>query len=237
MGETEAGTHELFPSAPTYRKPSPVSVFVLGALSAPKKCNSPLKSCLGAPRAPKSSSASMSAETSLKPCAAERVGRITACPAVGAPHKPPRVMRRSEQALCMSWAERTRPRGRAAHARRRGTHAFGGIRGFIVDSDLWRTRAGSVSARPAVRRLPAAASCSLPERAAAAAHEGTAGGSARSARAAVGIRTLQSSQFQGMMCDRRPAWPCAAATLRRLLARCCWWISRWEERGERLQAF
>ena len=47
MGETEAGTHELFPSAPTYRKPSPVSVFVLGALSAPKKCNSPLKSCFG----------------------------------------------------------------------------------------------------------------------------------------------------------------------------------------------
>jgi len=45
---------------------------------------------------------SMSAETSLEPCAAGRVGRITACPAVGAPHKPPRVMRRSEQALYRS---------------------------------------------------------------------------------------------------------------------------------------
>ena len=56
---------------------------------------------------------------------------------------------------------------RAAHARRRGTHAFGGIFGSIIDSDLWRARAGSVSARPAVRRLPAAASCSLPGRAAA----------------------------------------------------------------------
>ena len=30
------------------------------------------------------------------------MGRITACPAVGAPHKPPRVMRRSEQALYRS---------------------------------------------------------------------------------------------------------------------------------------
>ena len=36
MGETEAGTHLLFPSAPTSRKPPPVSVFVFGALSAPK---------------------------------------------------------------------------------------------------------------------------------------------------------------------------------------------------------
>ena len=36
MGETEAGTHSLFPSAPTSRKPPPVSVFVFGALSAPK---------------------------------------------------------------------------------------------------------------------------------------------------------------------------------------------------------
>ena len=165
MRKTEAGTHRLFPSAPTSRKPPPVSVLVFGALSAPKKCNSPLKSCLGAPRAPKSSSASMSAETSLKPCAAERVGRITACPAVGAPHKPPRVMRRSEQALCISWAGRTRPRGRAAHARRRGTHAFGGVRGSTIESDLWRTRAGSVSAWKAVRRSPPArsscpASCS-----------------------------------------------------------------------------
>jgi len=57
---------------------------------------------------------SMSAETSLEPCAAGRVGRITACPAVGAPHKPPRVMRRSEQALYRSagdsWAGRTRAR-------------------------------------------------------------------------------------------------------------------------------
>ena len=65
-------------------------------------------------RAPKSSSASMSAETSLEPCAAGRVGPITACPAVGAPHKPPRVMRRSEQALYRwagdSWAGRTRAR-------------------------------------------------------------------------------------------------------------------------------
>ena len=162
----------------------------------------------------------------MEPCAAGRVGRITACPAVGAPHKPPRVMRRSEQALFADsyqgrkgggwgWANEGQAR-RAAHARRRGTHAFGGIFGSIIDSDLWRARAGSVSARPAVRRLPAAASCSLPGRAAAAAHEGTAGGSARLRRAAVGIRTLQRLHLRGMMCDRRPAWPCAAATLRRL---------------------
>ena len=41
------------------------------------------------------------------------------------------------------------------------------LAGSMIDSDLWRARAGSVSARPAVRRLPAAASCSLPGRAAA----------------------------------------------------------------------
>ena len=63
---------------------------------------------------------------------------------------------------------------------------------------------------------PPAAAC--PDEQQLAAHEGTAGGSARLRRAAVGIRTLQWLQFQGMMCDRRPAWPCAAATLRRLAA-------------------
>ena len=36
MRKTEAGTHVLFPSAPTSRKPPPASVFVFGALSAPK---------------------------------------------------------------------------------------------------------------------------------------------------------------------------------------------------------
>jgi hypothetical protein len=36
MGETEAGTHRLFPSASPSRKPPPVSEFVFGALSAPK---------------------------------------------------------------------------------------------------------------------------------------------------------------------------------------------------------
>ena len=36
MGETEPGTHRLFPSTSPSRRPPPVSVFVFGALSAPK---------------------------------------------------------------------------------------------------------------------------------------------------------------------------------------------------------
>jgi hypothetical protein len=50
---------------------------------------------------------------------------------------------------------------------------------------LWRTRAESVSARQAVRRLPAAAARSSLSMGAAAAHEATADGSASLPRAAV----------------------------------------------------
>jgi hypothetical protein len=76
------------------------------------------------------------------------------------------------------WAKEGQAR-RAAGARRRGTHAFGRICGLVLKSHLCRTLAGSVSAWQAVRHLPAAASRSLPARAAAA-HEAEAGGSASS---------------------------------------------------------
>ena len=151
------------------------------------------------------------------------MGRITACPAVGAPHKPPRVMRRSEQALyrsaCVSWAGRTRARHGAPRMPGDGerTHLAGSlVPTWIVICGVHALGQSARGRLCGASPPPPAAAC--PDEQQLAAHEGTAGGSARLRRAAVGIRTLQWLQFQGMMCDRRPAWPCAAATLRRLAA-------------------